>query len=82
MTRTGRSANLDFEHLMGEVTDYGTRAADGRAGQDRRERGGSSGGFSAGLATLVSIMVLAFSGYSFCETVLKQASLRFIHRPW
>ena len=37
--------------------------------------------FSAGLATLVSVIALAFSGFSFYETVLKQANLRVYQPP-
>lgn len=83
MARTGRSTNHDFEHLMGDVSDYGTRTAENDAGQGHRgrRRRDSSGGFGAALATLVSIVALAFSGYSFYETVLKQASLRFYPPP-
>jgi len=38
-------------------------------------------GFGAGLATLASVVALVFSGFSFYETVLKQAKLRFYHPP-
>jgi hypothetical protein len=84
MARAGRTANQDFEHLMGDVSEFGTpttEANDEHGRRGRRERGGSSGGFSAALATLVSVIALAFSGYSFYETVLKQASLRFYPPP-
>jgi hypothetical protein len=88
MARFGRSANENFEQLMDGVSDYGTRTAEnegvhghtsGRDGGRRRRE--SSGGFGAALATLVSIVALAFSGFSFYETVLKEASLRFYSPP-
>lgn len=37
--------------------------------------------FSPGLATIVSVIALALSAYSFYETVLKQAKLRVYHPP-
>ena len=84
MARTGRTINHDFENLMDDVAEYGTRTAEttghhaSGCGRGRRD---TSGGFSAALATLVSIIALVFSGYSFYETVLKQASLRFYAPP-
>lgn len=84
MARSGRSINQDFEHLMSDVSEYGARAAENEARHGRgepRQRRESSGGFSAALATLVSVIALAFSGYSFYETVIKEASLRFYPPP-
>jgi hypothetical protein len=84
MARTGRTINHDFENLMDDVAEYGTRTAEttGHHASGRgRGRRNTSGGFSAALATLVSIIALVFSGYSFYETGLKQASLRFYAPP-
>lgn len=82
MARTNRQDNQNLENLMGEVAEYGTRNADYGGDEGRRRPLGSRiGGLGAGIATLVSIIALAFSGYSFYETVLKQASLRFYQPP-
>lgn len=66
---------------MGEVSEYGTRNAE--IGSDRSRRAGGSrlSSLGAGLATIVSIVALVFSGFSFYETVLKQAELRFYQPP-
>ena len=71
---------------MSEVTEYGTRNAEdgllsGGARHDGRRRGSWLSGFGASVATLVSIIALVFSGYSFYETVLKQSELRFYPPP-
>jgi len=47
----------------------------------REEEAGRRGSIGATLAALVSIIALGFSGYSFYETVLKQASLRVYAPP-
>jgi hypothetical protein len=73
----------DLRELLGSVTEYGTQTAE--AEQEIRSEGGTrskgEGGMSARLTTLVSILALVFSSYSFYETVLKQASLRIYQPP-
>jgi len=64
-----------YEDLSRAVSDYSAEAA---VRADDNGRGGSIG---ASLAALVSIVALAFSGYSFYETVLRQASLRVYAPP-
>ena len=82
MAAQSRQANRDLEAFMGEVTEYGTRNAEMAPVAERTaERGGRWSGIGAGLATLVSIIALAFSAFSFYETVLKQAMLRFYTPP-
>jgi hypothetical protein len=85
MVRTSRSTNQHLETLMGDVSEYGARNAEnitglGDAGHDP-PKSSRMAGIGAGLATLVSIIALLFSGFSFYETVLKQASLRFYQPP-
>jgi hypothetical protein len=65
---------------MDEVAEYGTRTAEGGGTAQRRRT--SSGRAGAALATFVSIIALVVSGYSFYETVIKAASLRFRRRWW
>lgn len=80
MVGSSRRASREFEALMGDMNDYATTAADdlgqGNNGARRGGRRPSLFDLGSGLATLVSIIALAFSGYSFYETVLKQAELR------
>ncbi len=85
MAGPGRNATRDFQALMGDMNDYATTAADDLDRVGRRkaplERGSRLSDVGAGLATLVSIVALVFSGYSFYETVLKQAELRIYPPP-
>ncbi|MEM7775214.1 MAG: hypothetical protein AAF732_06360 [Pseudomonadota bacterium] len=86
MARQSRSDNRDLEALMGDVAEYGVRSADDLARRERmadenRRRGGRLSAFGAGVATLVSVFALVFSGFSFYETVLKSAELRFYQPP-
>ena len=75
-----RTTNRELEDLMSDVNDYGTQTAENmQSNSTKRESRWS--GFSAGLATLVSVIALGFSAFSFYETVLKQASLRFYQPP-
>lgn len=82
MNVPNRSVNQSLEKFMGEVSEYGTRNADhsspGTLQSGPPARGRSIG---AGLTTFVSIIAVVFSGFSFYETVLKQASLRFYQPP-
>jgi len=75
----------DFQALMSDMNDYATTAAGDLDQSGRRkvpvERGSRLSDVGAGLATLVSIVALVFSGYSFYETVLKQAELRVYAPP-
>lgn len=83
----GRQQQAKLGELMEAVTEYGTRTAE----QASLEYGGDgdmappdkrrSFNLSAGLATLVSVVALLFSGFSFYETVLKQANLRIYSPP-
>lgn len=67
---------------MGDVSEYGSTRAEAQfATGGGRERPSRLSSLGAGLATLVSIVALAFSSFSFYETVLKQASLRFYQPP-
>jgi len=84
MVELGRRASRDFEALMGSMNDYATTTSEdlGR-GAHRGLAAPRSTMFdlASGLATLVSIVALVFSGYSFYETVLKQAALRVYVPP-
>lgn len=86
MFRQSRSAHRDLETLMGDVAEYGSRSADDLTQVQQATSGGSHrkrrlGNIGAGLATLASVVALVFSGFSFYETVLKQAKLRFYEPP-
>jgi hypothetical protein len=84
MVNLGRRVNRDFEALMGSMNDYATTTSeDLERGAYRGSAASRSTMFdlASGLATLVSIVALIFSGYSFYETVLKQASLRVYVPP-
>lgn len=83
MVQSNRSVNQNLEALMGEVSEYGTRNADypGAAGRGEPSTASRIGAIGAGLATFVSIIALVFSAFSFYETVLKAASLRFYQPP-
>ncbi|MBU2532958.1 MAG: hypothetical protein KKB37_09480, partial [Alphaproteobacteria bacterium] len=61
MTTTSRRANENLEAFMSEVTEYGTRNAEGPAGHRGRDGGSRLSALGAGLATLVSIIALVFS---------------------
>lgn len=84
MVGQGRQAPAeDLREFLGSVTDYATQTSEVEqstaANADHRDRG--DGTMGARLTTLVSILALIFSGYSFYETVLKQASLRIYQPP-
>ena len=80
MSQRSRSAHRELEDFMGDVSEYGTRQAEiPHAGREKPPSRWS--GIGAGLATLVSIIALVFSAFSFYETVLKQAQLRFYSPP-
>jgi len=66
---------------MGDVTDYGTARAVIRG--HHRMGGGESflGNLGTWVAGLTSIIALLFSGYSFYQTVLRQAELRIYQPP-
>ena len=79
----GRDAAHSLEEMLGAVREYGSEvqhSASNRNGGDEmgQKRGGISG---SAIASLVSIIALAFSGFSFYETALKQASLRIYAPP-
>lgn len=73
--------------LFESVTVFGAVAAEdatGRHGDRTVSEAQDQGKFSKfrpGLATIVSVIALAFSGFSFYETVLKQARLRVYQPP-
>lgn len=73
----------ELQEFLGSVTEYATQASDSnqqeQLAKSRKSTGESS--MSARLTTLVSILALVFSSYSFYETVLKQASLRIYQPP-
>lgn len=83
----GHKPHEKLGDLMGAVTDYGTRTAEHSSvnAEEISEMSGSGKAsrwnLSAGLATLVSVVALLFSGFSFYETVLKQANLRVYAPP-
>ncbi len=85
MAGPGRNATRDFQALMGDMNDYANTAASDLDQSGHRqapsERGSRLSEIGAGLATLVSIVALVFSGYSFYETSLKQAELRVYPPP-
>lgn len=83
MMRPGRRSSHEFEALMGDMNDYATTTTEDleRGRRQRPELGRSLFDLGSGLATLVSIVALVFSGYSFYETVLKQAELRVYVPP-
>ncbi len=73
--------------LFESVTVFGAVAAEDTAGRhgdpaaSETQDQGIFARFRPGLATIVSIVALAFSGFSFYETVLKQARLRVYQPP-
>lgn len=76
-----------LRQLMEAVIEFGSRTNE-QTSSVENEEGDMAGGkrqngprFGAGLATIVSIIALAFSGFSFYETVLKQARLRVYQPP-
>ncbi|MEZ5857358.1 MAG: hypothetical protein R3D67_22480, partial [Hyphomicrobiaceae bacterium] len=85
MAVQGRGPNANLESLMSDMNDYATTTTDELQRQRRQSRTDGEGsrlaGIGAGLATFVSIIALVFSGYSFYETVLKQAELRVYNPP-
>jgi hypothetical protein len=78
-----RRSTRDFEALMRDMNDYATTTAEDleRGKRHARDRRAPMWDLGSGLATLVSIVALVFSGYSFYETVLKQAELRIYEPP-
>ncbi|MEZ5774227.1 MAG: hypothetical protein R3D33_05855 [Hyphomicrobiaceae bacterium] len=83
MAQKGRGLNEGFEALMGDVAGQGTASAEavGSDAELRQGRGSRLGGIGAALAAMTSLVALAFSGYSFYETVLKRAELRVYSPP-
>ncbi|MEZ5853596.1 MAG: hypothetical protein R3D67_02195 [Hyphomicrobiaceae bacterium] len=84
MAVQGRGPNANLESLMSDMNDYATTTDELQ--RQRRQyctdgEGSRLAGIGAGLATFVSIIALVFSGYSFYETVLKQAELRVYNPP-
>ena len=71
---------------MGDVAEFGSRSAEDltqaqQATSNVRHRTQRHANIGAGLATLASVVALVFSGFSFYETVLKQAKMRFYEPP-
>jgi len=83
MVGPGRRASRDFEALMGNMNDYANTTTEDLAMGARypERRRTPLWDLGSGLATLVSIVALVFSGYSFYETVLKTAELRVYEPP-
>lgn len=83
MAGLGRQSSREFEALMSDMNDYATTAAEdlGRGSRQEASRWSPIFDLGSGLATLASIIALVFSGYSFYETVLKQAELRVYVPP-
>ena len=79
MARHGHQPAEQLQDLMGSVTDYADTAGEVRSDIQNSAQG--EGKMTARLTTLVSIIALVFSGYSFYETVLKEASLRLYQPP-
>lgn len=69
--------------LFESVTEFGARTTEQSARASNEATGRKLGlaRLTPGLATIVSIIALLFSGYSFYETVLKQAELRVYQPP-
>ncbi|MEZ5816021.1 MAG: hypothetical protein R3D44_02940 [Hyphomicrobiaceae bacterium] len=81
-----RQTSRNFQALMNDMNDYATTTTDelersGRLPPGRPPGPSRLSEVGAGLATFVSIVALAFSGYSFYETSLKQAELRVYAPP-
>ena len=76
-------ADESLRDLLGSVTEYGQQTAENSAVHQQRDSIGETGEgrMTARLTTLVSILALVFSSFSFYETVLKQASLRIYQPP-
>jgi len=85
MAGPGRNASRDFQALMGDMNDYATTTEsvdrNVRRARDSDRFASRLADIGAGLATLVSIVALVFSGYTFYETVLKRAELRVYAPP-
>lgn len=77
MVRQRHQAAEHLQDLMGSVTEYADTTNEIQTTASTREESK----MTARLTTLVSIIALLFSGYSFYETVLKQASLRLYQPP-
>jgi len=85
-TRIGqRTPHGEFEDLADAVTDFGSETAsreDARGvGKPPKKRSGGGLLSSAAFAAVVSFIALAFSSYSFYETVLKAPDLRIYAPP-
>jgi len=78
-----RAASREFEALMGDMNDYASTTTEdlARGGRTQGRQRSPIFDIGSGLATLVSIIALVFSGYSFYETVLKQPELRVYVPP-
>ena len=79
MARHGHQPAEELQDLMGSVTDYADTTQETQSSSGNPAQGESK--MTARLTTLVSIVALLFSGYSFYETVLKEASLRLYQPP-
>lgn len=79
MARHGQQPAEQLQDLMESVTEYADTAGEVRTDIQNSTQGESK--MTARLTTLVSIIALVFSGYSFYETVLKEASLRLYQPP-
>ncbi len=79
MARHRHQSAEQLQDLMGSVADYAETTDEARSNVKKSDQG--EGKMTARLTTLVSIIALVFSGYSFYETVLKEASLRLYQPP-
>lgn len=79
MARNRHQPAEQLQDLMGSVTDYADTTQEAQSNSGKPAQGESK--MTARLTTLVSIIALLFSGYSFYETVLKEASLRLYQPP-
>ena len=79
MARHGHQPAEELQDLMGSVTDYADITQETQSSSWNPAQGEIK--MTARLTTLVSIVALLFSGYSFYETVLKEASLRLYQPP-
>ena len=86
-TNGGRDRHQRLGKFFEAVTEFGRRTSEQTSNVEHEETNMGTGkrrkavGIGAGLATFASIIALAFSGFSFYETVLKQASLRVYQPP-
>ncbi len=79
MVRYRQQPAEELQDLMTSVTDYADTTTEIQS--QSKNAAPEESKMTARLTTLVSIIALLFSGYSFYETVLKQASLRLYQPP-